>query len=336
MKSIRSIRKSVSEIQINIAFVNEKDGGVHSKSGHLNSLGIYKPMTLEQLRIFVAVAEREHVTRAAEDLHLTQSALSAAIANLEGRYDVALFRRVGRRIVLTEEGRLFLDEARAVVARASEAEHVLEEFSGLKRGRLTIQASQTIASYWLPLRLAAYRKAYPQIEVKLWAGNTQQVARAVVEGRVEVGFAEGQIDDPAFDITRVGADRLVVVVAAGHPWARLKRLQSKELASGEWVLRESGSGTRSEFESVLLTRGIEASKLTVALELPSNEAVCVAVQSGIGATAISELAVSAELRSGALVRVAYRLPEREFYAVRLKGRYYSRAAQAFMTIAMRN
>ena len=292
-------------------------------------------MTLEQLRIFVAVAEREHVTRAAEALHLTQSALSAAIRNLEVRYDVVLFRRVGRRIVLTEEGKLFLDEAKAVLARASDAEHILEEFSGLKRGRLTIQASQTIASYWLPMRLAAYRRAYPQIEIKLQAGNTQQVARAVVEGRVEVGFAEGQIDDPAFEITRVGADRLVVVVSAAHGWARLKRLQPKELISGEWVLREPGSGTRSEFESALRARGIEVGKLTVALELPSNEAVCVAVQSGIGATAISELAVSAELGSGALVRVPYRLPEREFYAVRLKGRYYSRAAKAFMTLATR-
>jgi DNA-binding transcriptional LysR family regulator len=293
-------------------------------------------MTLEQLRIFVAVAEREHVTRAAESLNLSQSALSAAISNVEGRYGVELFRRVGRRIALTEEGRLFLSEAKAVLARVAEAEHVLEELSGLKRGRLAIHASQTIASYWLPLRLAAYRKAYPQVDVKLLAGNTQQVAKAVLEGGAEIGFVEGQIDNTAFDITCVGSDRLVVVVAADHPWAKLRRVQSKDLSSGEWVLRELGSGTRSEFESALLVRGIDVGQLKVALELPSNEAVCVAVQSGIGATAISELAVSAELRSGVLVRVAIRLPEREFHSVRLRGRYYSRAAQAFMAMAMKS
>jgi DNA-binding transcriptional LysR family regulator len=291
-------------------------------------------MTLEQLRIFVAVAEREHVTRAAESLFLSQSALSAAISNLEAQYEVALFRRVGRRIALTEEGRTFLHEAKAVLARVAEAERVLEEFSGLKRGRLNIQASQTIASYWLPLRLAEYRKAYPGIDVKVSAGNTQQVAKAVLEGRAEVGFAEGHVDDPAFEISRVGADRLIVVVAANHPWTKLKELQAKDITSGEWVLRETGSGTRSEFEAALKARGIDAARLNVALELPSNDAVCVAVQSGIGATAISELAVSSELKSGSLVRVAYQMPEREFHALRLRGRYYSRAAQAFMVIAM--
>jgi DNA-binding transcriptional LysR family regulator len=161
----------------------------------------------------------------------------------------------------------------------AEAERVLEEFGGLKRGRLNIQASQTIASYWLPLRLAEYRKAYPRIDVKVSAGNTQQVARAVLEGRAEIGFAEGQVDDPAFEISRVGADRLIVVVAANHPWANLKRLQVKDIISGEWVLREPGSGTRSEFEAALRARGIDTAQLNVALELPSNDAVCVAVQS---------------------------------------------------------
>ena len=107
-------------------------------------------MTLEQLRVFVAVAQRQHVTRAAEALHLAQSAVSAAIAALEARHDVKLFHRVGRGIALTEAGELFLVEARAVLARAESAELALAELAGLKRGVLAIQASQTIASYWLP------------------------------------------------------------------------------------------------------------------------------------------------------------------------------------------
>jgi DNA-binding transcriptional LysR family regulator len=290
-------------------------------------------MTLEQLRLFVAVAEREHVTRAAEAVRLTQSALSAAIASLETHYGVALFHRVGRGIALTEEGRLFLDEARSVLARAAAAERVLEELSGLKRGRLTIQASQTIASYWLPMRLVAFRKAYPQVDVKLLAGNTQQVARAVADGSAELGFVEGRIDDPALELIKVARDRLAIVVAPDHPWARAARLTPKELTKGEWVLREPGSGTRSEFEAALAARGIEPSQIDIALELPSNEAVCAAVQSGIGATAISELAAAAGLKSGALVRAPFRLPEREFRAVRHRERYHSRPVQAFMAIA---
>jgi DNA-binding transcriptional LysR family regulator len=118
-------------------------------------------MTLEQLRVFVAVAERQHVTRAAEALNLAQSAVSSAIAGLEARHEVKLFNRVGRGIELTQAGTLFLAEARAVLARAESAELVLSELGGLERGTLVVQASQTIASFWLPRHLVAFRRPIP-------------------------------------------------------------------------------------------------------------------------------------------------------------------------------
>ncbi len=292
-------------------------------------------MTLEQLRIFIAVAEREHVTRAAEALRLTQSAVSAAIAALETHYGVALFHRVGRRVELSSEGRLFLDEARAVLARASSAERALADLSGLKRGSLSVEASQTIASYWLPSRLVSFHKAYPQIGVKLSIGNTKQVARDVSEGVAELGFVEGRVHDSALELSPVDHDRLVIVVAPVHRWARKKQLSPKELIESEWVLRETGSGTRSEFEAALRERGIAPERLKVALELPSIEAVRAAVEAGAGAAAISELAAASALQSGALVRVHFKLPERAFHALRHRSRYQSRASQAFMAIAAR-
>src|ERR1044071_3704832 len=133
-------------------------------------------MTLEQLRIFVAVAEREHVTRAAMDLNLTQSATSAAIAALEARYAIKLFNRIGRRIELTQAGRLFLVEARAVLARAATAETVLDDIAGLKRGSLRLAASQTVGNYWLPPLMHRYRASYPGIALALTIGNTETVA----------------------------------------------------------------------------------------------------------------------------------------------------------------
>ena len=133
-------------------------------------------MTLEQLRIFVAVAEREHVTRAAVDLNLTQSATSAAIAALEARYAIKLFNRIGRRIELTQAGRLFLVEARAVLARAATAETVLDDIAGLKRGSLRLAASQTVGNYWLPPLMHRYRASYPGIALALTIGNTETVA----------------------------------------------------------------------------------------------------------------------------------------------------------------
>src|SRR6476660_7945502 len=124
-------------------------------------------MTLEQLRIFVAVAEREHVTQGARDLNLTQSATSAAIAALEARYATKLFDRVGRRIVLTQAGRLFLTEAKAVVARASAAEKLLADLAGLTRGSLGLGASQTAGNYWLPAIIHRYQSRFSGISIDL-------------------------------------------------------------------------------------------------------------------------------------------------------------------------
>ena len=177
-------------------------------------------MTLEQLRIFVAVAEHEHVTQAARDLNLTQSATSAAIAALEGRYATKLFDRIGRRIALTEAGRLFLIEAKAVLQRARAAETVLADFAGLKRGALSLAASQTVGHYWLPRVIHRYRSRYPGIALSLSLGNTETVAALVHDGAADLGFIEGEIDDPVLIVRPVAEDRLVLVVAPDHPWAR--------------------------------------------------------------------------------------------------------------------
>jgi len=139
-------------------------------------------MTFEQLSIFVAVAEREPLTRAAAAIGLPPSAVSPAIRNLEASYQVAPLHRVGRRIELTAEGRLFLEEARATLARARAAELMLSELGGLSRGRLAIHASQTVASYWLPPLLMRFHADYPGIELELTIGNTASVAKAVHAG----------------------------------------------------------------------------------------------------------------------------------------------------------
>src|SRR3984957_12328960 len=169
-------------------------------------------MTLEQLRIFIAVAEKQHVTQAAGELNLTQSATSAAIAALETRYDIKLFDRIGRGIVLTQTGRDFLIEARAVLARARAAAQVLSDLAGLKRGSLTIAASQTVANYWLPGRIPTFHAAHPGSELRLSMANSEQVARAVHDGSADLGFVEGDVDDASIAISKVGGDSLVVVV----------------------------------------------------------------------------------------------------------------------------
>ena len=289
-------------------------------------------MTLEQLRVFVAVAERQHVTRAAEALNLAQSAVSAAVAALEARHAVKLFHRVGRGIALTETGALFLVEARAVLARAEGAERVLAELGGLKRGTLSLQASQTIASYWLPRHLVAFRRAHPGIDIRLRIGNTAQAAAAVREGTAELGFVEGAVDDPALASRLVARDQLVIVVAASHPWASGDPVASEALTQSEWVLREPGSGTRSVFEAALAGFGVACTALRVVLELPSNEAVRAAVEAGMGATALSASVAAPSLEAGLLHQVRVSLPERDFHVLSHAERHPSRAAEALLRL----
>ncbi len=289
-------------------------------------------MTFDQLRIFVAVAEREHITRAAELLGLTQSGVSAAVAALESRYGTPLFHRVGRGVELTEAGKLFLPEAKAVLTRVTAAELSLLELGGLKRGVLSIHASQTIAGYWLPQHLVRFCEAYPDIQIRLEVGNTAQVAKAVHSGTVELGFVEGAVEDPTLIQEPIAGDRLVLVVGKGHPWASRRRLDPNELTQTRWVLREPGSGTRSEFTMALKQLGIDIEALNIVLELPSNEAVRAAVEAGAGATAISELLIDSSIKSGVLHRVPMNMPKRQFIVLGHRERSRSKVAIAFLAL----
>lgn len=298
-------------------------------------------MTLEQLRIFVAVAQREHVTQGARELNLTQSATSAAITALETRHAVKLFDRVGRRIVLTKAGQIFLVEARAVLARAASAETILADLAGLRRGSLALAASQTVANYWLPPLMQRYQARHPGIALSLTIGNTETVATAIHDGLADLGFVEGGIDDSHFAIETVGADEMVLVVGQGHRWANPGRVEASELSATPWIMREPGSGTRALFEQALAGVGMTLNDLTIALELPSNEAVCSAVVAGGGATLISRLVAEGSLRSGALVAVDvtirdgqpnFVLRRRDFLALRHKERHLTQAALAFYAL----
>jgi DNA-binding transcriptional LysR family regulator len=287
-------------------------------------------VTLDQLRIFVAVAERQHVTHAADALNLAQSAASHAIASLEERHQTKLFNRIGRHIELTDAGQAFLKEARTVLTTVEAAELALIEFSNLKRGVLSVQASQTIANYWLPRHLAAFRSAYPQIEIRARIGNTAQVATAVENRETELGFVEAAIHSEQLSSTTVARDQIIVVTAPDHQLLDRKPITPGDLMEVEWVLRERGSGTRSVFEAALMEFGLKDRALRIALELPTNEAVRSATEAGLGAAVISASIAAPSLEAGLLEQIDYRLPEREFHVLTHRERHPSRAAGAFL------
>lgn len=285
-------------------------------------------MTLEQLRIFVAVAEREHVTRAAEALHITQSAVSAAIAALESRHGVRLFDRVGRNIVLNDIGRALLAEGRVVLAQVSGLDDLLAGFRGLERGTLRLAASQTVGGYWLPHILRDFRRCHPGIAVALDIANSERVAEQVAAGEAELGLVEGVVD--RVDLIRwpIADDHMLLVQAGAGP----AQIDADWIRSADWVLREAGSGTRSSFEAVLAALAIDPAELRVTLTLPSNEAVRSAVIAGAGAAVLSNLVVGSALSAGHLHALPLDIPPRRFFGLRPRARPASRAAEAFLEL----
>jgi DNA-binding transcriptional LysR family regulator len=287
-------------------------------------------MTLDQLRIFLEVAERGHVTRAAEALGMSQSAASAAISTLETNYQTKLFDRVGRGIQLTETGRKFLHEARAVLDRASMARSVLQDLAGLPASPVAIAASQTIATYWLPRRLAAFHAANPRVRLNVVIRNTQEVESAVVEGEVNVGLLEGPTQHPALIRTQIDQDHIVLVVASDQPPLPVNAFGRLDLRAINWVIREAGSGTRRRLEELAVREGLSLDDLNIFLVLPSNEAVREAIVAGAGATIISRHVVASAIAAGTLTEIPIELPLREYALVRHRDRHATLAQQALV------
>lgn len=289
-------------------------------------------MTLEQLRIFIAVAERQHVTAAARFLNLTQSAVSNAIAALEEQHALKLFDRVGRGIVLNSYGQLFLVEARAVMARAMQAETLLADLNGLNAGTLRVQASQTIVSYWLPRYLAHFHTLYPNIAIDIQSGNTKDVAEATLQGACELGFIEGAVSYPLLTQENIGQDKLTLIAAPNHPLGKQHHITPQDLIQAHWVAREQGSGTRSSLEKTLAKAGCPAHALHISMTLPSNEAVLNAAQNGIGIAGLSEYVVKSALEAHTVIPLKFDLPARHFKVLHHKERRPTHAANAFLAM----
>ena len=278
-------------------------------------------MTLDQLKIFVEVAEMRHVTKAAKALGLSQSAISSAIISLESKYEIRLFDRVGRRIRLTENGKIFLPEARAVLNRANMAKSILQDLAG-HHGPVAIGASQTIAAHWLPRRLATFQAANPRLRLDVVIGNTQDIETAVVEGKVNVGLVEGPTQSPALERQHIDYDKLVLVVAADDP-SPVSPSKKFDIKSINWVIRETGSGTRRGIEDLAALEGLTLDDLSISLVLPSNEAIREAIEAGAGATIISRHVVASAIEHGRLREIPVNLPAREYALVLHREHYKS-------------
>lgn len=260
-------------------------------------------MTLDQLQIFLAVAECQHFTRAGEVLYLSQSSVSGAIQSLEDEYGVKLFHRIGRHIEITEAGELLQQEAEKIISQVTLTERGLRELNNLQKGELKLGASLTIGNYWLPNFISRFKREYPGIQVNCSLGNTELISAGTVKGIFDLGLVEGEIktsDASVLEKKIVGGDRLIVVVGKSHPWFERSEVLLDEIPTTAWVMREPGSGTRQQFEQALERWGIELSALNIILEMSSGQMVKAVVESGVAAAALSELMIKKEVQLGIL------------------------------------
>jgi DNA-binding transcriptional LysR family regulator len=263
-------------------------------------------MTLEQLRIFLAVAEHLHFTRAAETLYITQPAVSAAIQCLETEYSVKLFHRVGRRVEITEAGRLLYTEAQKILEQVAIAKRNLRELNNLQQGELRLGASLTIGNYWLPDKISQFQQEYPGIQVNCTLANAEEIAEGTASGRFDLGLVSGEVKSALQESLlqqMVGRDRLQIVVGQSHPWFHQPIISVESLLLSSWVMREPGSGAQQVFEQALRSWGVDLSQLNIVLVLSSSEMVKAVVERGGSAAGIPELMVHKELRLNTLKSV---------------------------------
>ncbi len=201
-------------------------------------------MTLNQLKIFLKIAEVGNVTKAADLLGMTQSAASASIASIENNYQVKLFERVGRSIILSEVGKRFLPEAQRAVASAKNANKYLNLLSKKTVGNLKIAASQTIANYWLPRKLALFHSRYPDVLLHVSMTNTTEVQNAVIEGKADIGFVEAEIVSSELELFNVDHDQISLVASVAKWTSFGTSNELTDILKLPWIVRENGSGTR--------------------------------------------------------------------------------------------
>nr|WP_145552148.1 LysR family transcriptional regulator [Variovorax boronicumulans] len=282
-------------------------------------------LNLRQLEVFVATAHAGSTRGAAGRISRSQSAASAALAELEAAVGVPLFDRVGRRLLLNENGRALLPRASAVLEQAGELQTL---FAGEHATPLHVAASFTIGEYLLPGLVADWTRAHPKSRVRLRIANTSEVIEAVAGFAVDLGFIEGPQTHPDVVLQPWRSDELVVVAAPTHPLAG-RTASLRQLADATWVLREPESGTRQATDAWLLAH---LDRLDVGFELGSTEAIKRLVAAGAGLGCLSRQAVAHALDEGWLVALGSRLPRapRRLAVATHRSRPLGRAATDFI------
>jgi len=249
-----------------------------------------------RLVVFRAVAEQRSFRKAAEELYLTQPAVSLQVKALEEEIGVQLFDRSGTQIALTEAGKLLLNYSQQANALLVQAQQEIAALDGDHAGKLALGASTTIAQYVLPRLLGEFSRAHPRVHLTMIGGNTEQIVEAVVEQTIALGLIEGPARSRDVKTEPFLEDELVLIVPSAHEWGEIKSIPCSEIAAVPLLMRERGSGTRRVVEMALARQGVKLGSLRIVMELDSTEAIKSAVEAGLGIGFVSRWAIAKDLR----------------------------------------
>ncbi len=252
-----------------------------------------------RIRVFRAVAHHLNFSRAAEELLLTQPAVTQQVKALEDELGIPLFDRGGGRITLTPGGAALLPFADKIKALGEEAIAAIAASYGQHGGELTLGASQTIGQYLLPTLIAGFLRMNPKVRITARSGNTDEMLEALVARKIQVALVEGPEGRKDIQIEPFMEDHMVLVVPARHEWAD-REIALQDLKTESLLMREFGSGSRRVVEQALTKAGLKAKDLTVRMELDSTEGLLNAVEAGLGITFVSRWAVRNQLSLGTL------------------------------------
>jgi len=290
-------------------------------------------MNLQNLRVFLKVADLEHITRASEELHLTQPAVTKIIQSLEQQIHLELVERQGRRIVLTHAGRVLQRHARQLFALERQMEEELAALRDLAGGEVIMAANTTAGVYLLPSIIGRFHSQYPRVTLNMTIVNSSEIIDGILNWELDFGLIEGDVSTLPTELSvRVFArDTLILVVAPDHHWSQASSLRPQDLATDALLLREHGSAMRELLEQELQKYDVHLYPL---LTLTDNEAIKQMVMNGVAAAVVSLLTVSRELASGTLVHVPVEGLELHpaLSLVHRVDKQLSRAAQAFCSL----
>lgn len=294
-------------------------------------------MNLSTLQTFITVAEKKNLSLAAQEIHITQPAISKQLSVLETYFGTSLAERRGRGVSLTPAGEVFYRYAREMLDLMQRAEREILNMSGEIRGRLIIWASTIPGHYILPPIIGAFKKAYPDVQTVLHIGDSKEAVQKLLEESAHLGAVGILPSSKRLEGVRFFSDELVVIVPPDHPFAESTEITLEQLSREPLIWREMGSGTRSVVEGHLAQGGLAPDKLDIALELGSTGAVVNAVETGAGISVVSRWAVLKEQALNKIVTLKIKdlTMQRDLYLVYPRRKSRSPMVEAFLNFALK-